>query len=447
MPEHDEIQRQIRAQKGQLLSLRYRKGSSNTTRTKSYKKGRASIFCDKLDQILSVNVHNQTVTVEPRVTMEALVNATLKHGLIPLVVPEFKGITVGGAIMGAAAESSSHKWGIFHDSCLEVKLLDGNGDLLTCSPCENSDLFYGISGSYGSFGMLVSATLQLMPAKKSVHLKIHHFSDPFKALEFLQTLSSDFGDGILFSKDHAVVMEGNLIDERSEKLSSKWFADAIQETDSEMVMPIFDYLFRYDQGAFWMGKLLFSFTFLTRWILKIGDSKDCFSNREIQKIKKSGFPGPIARLLTKPLTKSQTLWKLWHTSEKWIQNRLIIQDFCIPAEKSKAFLENLSDHPIWLCPIKGTMTPQFLAPHYGHDRILNFGVYGLPSTAASMQTIVQNLEKQTQEHKGRKVLYSRSYYDEDTFWKIYPKAQYEALRQKFHASGTWPELTDKVLSE
>jgi FAD/FMN-containing dehydrogenase len=41
--------------------------------------------------------------------MDKLVKATLKYGLVPPVVTEFPGITVGGAIQGAAAETSSFR--------------------------------------------------------------------------------------------------------------------------------------------------------------------------------------------------------------------------------------------------------------------------------------------------------------------------------------------------
>ena len=47
------------------------------------------------------------VRAQAKVTMEQLVQSTLPHGVIPAVVPELKAITVAGAIVGAALESSS----------------------------------------------------------------------------------------------------------------------------------------------------------------------------------------------------------------------------------------------------------------------------------------------------------------------------------------------------
>ena len=45
--------------------------------------------------------------------MDALVAATLPHALLPLVVMEFPGITVGGGFSGTSGESSSFRHGPF----------------------------------------------------------------------------------------------------------------------------------------------------------------------------------------------------------------------------------------------------------------------------------------------------------------------------------------------
>jgi hypothetical protein len=451
------LQQEIRKQAAPL-ALTYGKGYSNTTRSKSYKKGCLPLPCNSLNQIIQIDTQKKRLWTEPRVTMEALVKATLAHGLIPSIVPEFKGITVGGAIMGAAAESSSHRCGIFHDSCTELHFINGKGELQKASPEINSDLFYGLSGSYGSLGLLTSAELQLIPAKKCVKLSYQRFEDPSQALEKLQAMIGglDFVDGVMFSRDHILIISGELSDEVAPAPSQGlWFAKLLQQGQAPSLMPLFDYLFRYDQGAFWMGTFLFSFPFLARYLgqglMKIWPDRGRFTTKEIAKFKALPFPSTSAMHLTRPLVGSQPLWGLLHKAEKWVQDRLIIQDFCIPFSNAASFLKEVikepGTFPIWLCPIKGTHSPQFLAPHYGHAYFLNFGIYGSPSYSAPMSKIMKKLEELTQTLMGRKVLYSRSYYDTNTFWQIYPKSHYDHLRQKTHAQGVWRNLTEKVLSE
>src|SRR5690606_22627606 len=59
------------------------------------------------DRVLSVDPVTRTAEVEGMVTYEKLVAATLEHGLMPLVVPQLKTITLGGAVVGLGIESSS----------------------------------------------------------------------------------------------------------------------------------------------------------------------------------------------------------------------------------------------------------------------------------------------------------------------------------------------------
>lgn len=83
-------------------------GSTNSTR-------RSRVQLDKmidtsgLSRVLKVDSERMTALVEPNVPMDSLVDATLKHGLIPPVVMEFPGITVGGGFAGTSGESSSFK--------------------------------------------------------------------------------------------------------------------------------------------------------------------------------------------------------------------------------------------------------------------------------------------------------------------------------------------------
>ena len=208
------LQDQIRNNFGAPIAFQYGKHSSNTTRSKSYNRETKSLDLGNFDSIIKIDHEKGVVIVEPRVTMERLVKALLKEGMIIPVVPEFKGITVGGAIMGGAEESASHRWGIFSDACAAYEIICGDGSLIRATPTENSDLFYGIAGSYGSLGLLVSAEIRLIPAKEFVHLHYHSFSTPDEAIEYLRGHEADFVDGIVFSKNKVMIIEGRLASEK-----------------------------------------------------------------------------------------------------------------------------------------------------------------------------------------------------------------------------------------
>lgn len=455
-----------------LISLHHGSGHSNTTRTKSYKNGCSSLDLGSFNEIIHIDPHKRIAIVEPRVTMEELVKTTLRYGLIPPVLPEFKGITVGGAIMGGAAESGSHRWGGFHDTCLSFEILCGNGDVIKASPNENQDLFYGAPCSYGTLGTLLSIEIQLIDAKDIVHLRYHRCSSMKQAIEVLQShmhasAPPDFLDGIVYSKDSAVIIEGSLRKKSDVKLPifslkpshSEWYFQHVENMESdEEAMSVQDYLFRYDQGAFWVGAYLFRPQFLSRFIFQ-GilhlSRKNHFTESEIQKLHRPPRPNAFWRALTHPLMTSQRLWKLQHMAEKWVQSHAIIQDFCIPEDNALRFLEEVvgdpGTFPLWLCPIKSSHKPQILAPHFSKDSTLthfiNVGIYGLPAYYGSIEQITKKLEQKTHFYGGRKVFYSRSFYTEEEFWKIYPRQDYELLRAKTSAKGIWHEITEKVLSE
>ena len=79
------------------------------------------------------------------VTYETLVDATLAHGLMPLVVPQLKTITLGGAVAGLGIESSSFRNGLPHESVREMEVLTGDGRVVVARPDnEHADLFRGL---------------------------------------------------------------------------------------------------------------------------------------------------------------------------------------------------------------------------------------------------------------------------------------------------------------
>src|SRR5688572_17202261 len=60
---------------------------------------------------------------EGMVTYEDLARACLARGVMPAVVPQLKTITLGGAVAGVGIESSSHRYGLVHDTMLELDVL------------------------------------------------------------------------------------------------------------------------------------------------------------------------------------------------------------------------------------------------------------------------------------------------------------------------------------
>jgi len=78
-------------------------GATNSTQHRAVDPKRMVNTSD-LDHVLRVDRETMTCLAEPNVPMDRLVEATFPHGLLPQVVMEFPGITVGGGFSGACDE-------------------------------------------------------------------------------------------------------------------------------------------------------------------------------------------------------------------------------------------------------------------------------------------------------------------------------------------------------
>ena len=130
-----------------------------------------------LNRILEIDPELGACVAEPGVTFAEAVAATLPYGLVPAVVPELEGITLGGAVAGCSVESSSFRHGGFHDTCLEYEVITGDGEVLTCSRDDERFLFDMLHGSYGTLGVLSRLTFRLVPAKPYVRVEYEHHPD------------------------------------------------------------------------------------------------------------------------------------------------------------------------------------------------------------------------------------------------------------------------------
>src|SRR5690349_20576363 len=88
------------------IPFRIYHGSTNSTRQTAYQREN-TVDISALSRVINVDTKARTALVEPNVPMDRLVEATIKHGLVPPVVMEFPGITAGGGFAGTGGESSS----------------------------------------------------------------------------------------------------------------------------------------------------------------------------------------------------------------------------------------------------------------------------------------------------------------------------------------------------
>ncbi|HSW89074.1 MAG TPA: FAD-binding protein [Candidatus Saccharimonadales bacterium] len=409
--------------------IRFAHGSTNSTRVQD-KSENYIIDISSLNEILGIDQEKGIAVVEPNVPMDMLVDACLKVGLIPKVVMEFPGITCGGGVNGAALEASSYKYGQFNDTCLEYECILADGTIVNANKKKNADLFYGVSGSYGSLALVTSLTISLLSAKQyvSVHFIRVNLKNVVAELQKLtQKAAYDYLDAIVFSEEEAVIIAGNLTDDFKDplitftKAKDEWFYLYAKKAKEEITVPLKDFLFRYDRGAFWMGKYAF--------IL---------------------FHVPFTKLLRRlldPFMHTRTMYKALHKSN--IAQELFVQDFYIPLSKTNEFIDftnqQLGIFPLWLCPIRSTNTPQYLSPHYlQEDMLIDVGIWGSIPGNKDITEVNTLFEDYVQKIGGRKMLYAESFYTQKSFWKIYNYEAYLKLRKIYKVKDAFPTVWEKT---
>jgi len=217
-----------------------------------------------LNHILSINTTTRTALCEPNVPMDTLVAACIPHNLVPPVVMEFPGITVGGGFAGTGGESSSFRYGFFDRTVNWIEIVIADGTVVRASKEDNEDLYFGAASSFGTLGVATLLEISLIPAKKFVELTYVPVDGMESAVKEIEKVTKDenvdYVDGIMFGKDDGVVCVGRLTDDvaraarvtRFTRRADPWFyihAERLWRGESrreEVVeaIPLTDYLFR-----------------------------------------------------------------------------------------------------------------------------------------------------------------------------------------------------------
>ncbi|KAJ4769832.1 Cytokinin oxidase/dehydrogenase [Rhynchospora pubera] len=95
-----------------------------------------------------------------------VLNATLKHGLMPRIFTDYLYATVGGTLSNAGIGGQAFRQGPQISNVYELDVITGTGEIVTCSRDREPDLFYGALGGLGQFGVITRARIALEPAKK-----------------------------------------------------------------------------------------------------------------------------------------------------------------------------------------------------------------------------------------------------------------------------------------
>ncbi len=424
----DKLIREFRqTSQGEAIGLN--KTTSNLFRARS-EDSKRRIDVREFNHVLSVDPDAMVADVEGMTTYQELVDATLKYHLLPTVVPQLKTITLGGAVSGLGIESSSFKYGLVHETAEELEILLGDGSTVVCSPTQNSDLCYGFPNSYGTLGYALRIKVTLAPTRKYVRLVHRCYSDlTHLFVELAATCAErhfDFVDGVVFNRGESYITTGEFVDHApytSDYTYLNIYYRSIRKRELDYLTTR-DYIWRWDTDWFWCSKAFHAQNPIVRTLA----GRRFLNSRTYQGIMRWSRKLPL---------KSNT--------------ESVIQDVDIPIEHAPEFLDfvlrEIGILPIWLCPFK-TYNPDArfaLCPLDPHQLYVNFGFWDMLPRAGGDGFYNRKIERMALHLRGVKGLYSSAYYDQQTFWNIYDRESYQALKEKYDPDRRFRDLYEKTV--
>jgi FAD/FMN-containing dehydrogenase len=392
----------------------------------------------EFNQVLSVE--GGVLEAEGMITYEDLTRECLRHGVMPAVVPQLKTITLGGAVAGVGIESSSHRYGLVHDTVLELDVLLGDGRVLTCTPQnQHADLFFGFPNSYGTLGYALRIKARAVPVKPYVHLTHVRFGEAqafFAELGArLRAQDADFVDGTVFSPDEMYLTLGRFAERApyaSDYTYQRIYYRSIREK-REDYLSIHDYIWRWDTDWFWCSKnVLAQNPFIRRLY-----GRERLGSRTYTKIMR--WNSRVG--LTKKIERAFGL-----------NAESVIQDVDIPLERAPEFLafyaEQIALWPQWICPIgPQTDSGRFSLYPVKDGGYVNFGFWDVKRTreAHAPGHFNRLIERKVMELGGIKSLYSDSFFTPEEFARAYSGDAYAALKRKYDPQGVFPALYEKCV--
>lgn len=351
-----------------------------------------------LDEIIDIDVEKRICTAEPGATFEKVVESTMAYGLVPIVVPELRTITIGGAVSGGSIESMSHRFGGFHDSCLEYEVLNAKGDLILCSPSDESLLFNMMHWSFGTLGIITLIKFRLIPAKPYVKVTYEKYRslEEYNRAIWSHYLSRDidFMDGIIHSPEEYVLSCGNFTDDAPYTHRYDWMRIYYLSTASrrEDYLKTSDYFFRYNKG--------------------------------VTNVRPKSFAG---RLLFGRLVSSDITLRMAHRFVKVLPEKTIpiTVDTFIPFSRMGEFMKwyekEINHFPLWCVPYKVAHKYEWLSDEFAEgvkDELMDIGAI--------------------------KTLISSNHYSEEEFWSIFNKENYETIKRRMDPDNILRDIYKKT---
>jgi FAD/FMN-containing dehydrogenase len=392
-------------------------------------------------------------------TYEDLVDVTLRHGLTPLVVPQLRTITLGGAVTGLGIEATSFRNGLPHESVTELDVLTGDGEVVTATPDgPAADLFACFPNSYGSLGYATRLRIELEEVPGYVDLRhvrvglddLAPVIETIAAAREWDGVRVDGLDGVVFSPDEVYLTLASWREDEPLRSSSgaattsdytgqQIYYRSVRERETDL-LTVHDYLWRWDTDWFWCSRAF-------------------------------GAQHPLVRRVwPRSLRRSDVYHRIVGLENRYrVMARLdarrgrpprerVIQDVEIPVDRTAEFLRwfdgSVGMRPVWLCPLRlrepggpGSARRWPSYPLEPGTTYVNVGFWGTVPIApgAADGDVNRAVERRVTELGGHKSLYSDAFYDRDTFDRLYGGENLARVKAHYDRDNRLTGLYEKAV--
>lgn len=173
----------------------------------------------KYDKILSFDTEKGIFECQSGLTLDKILDVIVPKGWFLPVTPGTKFITVGGAVASDVHGKNHHVDGSFSAHILEMDVITGTGEAITCSATAYPDLFWATCGGMGLTGVITRVKFDLKKIEtayiRQKQLKAKNLEEIIAFFEQYQhytysmawidclTKGKNFGRSILMLGEHA----------------------------------------------------------------------------------------------------------------------------------------------------------------------------------------------------------------------------------------------------
>jgi decaprenylphospho-beta-D-ribofuranose 2-oxidase len=120
-----------------------------------------------LDHYINFDAELGMLTCEAGVTLREILRFIVPKGWFLPVTPGTSFVTLGGAIASDVHGKNHHMAGTFCQHVRTITMLLGTSEIVTTSHNDKSDLFHATCGGMGLTGIILTATIQLVPIQSA----------------------------------------------------------------------------------------------------------------------------------------------------------------------------------------------------------------------------------------------------------------------------------------